>query len=150
MVELVKQARYFHKKRQGFFLYVTVLPFVLSLCMLLNSPGNRGPVWIDELIVTSGFDADGEPIDQVEVLGPDVSRVYCFARITGPNQVQMGIRWYHEDQLIWTDVMAFGTGRTKAVFLAREGDQPFPPGNYRCEIYAVEKALQEARFRVEE
>jgi hypothetical protein len=50
----------------------------------------------------------------------------------------------------WTDVMDFGQKRKGAVFLAREGNEPFPPGNYRCEVYAVEKPLEVAPFRVEE
>lgn len=121
------------------------LVLLLTSC---NTSGPNGPVWLDDPVITTGLDAKGEPIDTVTELDTGVDRVYCFLRIRGPENTKLGVRWFYEDQQILQGGIDFGAERKGSAFLARQGDLPFPPGKYRCEIYAVEQALRTVDFHV--
>jgi hypothetical protein len=142
--------RVYIKHHLQWFIFIGILLLIIPNGCIPNIFNNtRGFIWLDDPIITSGLDADGEPVDEIEVFTSPVNRVHCFLRIRGPDQVQLGVRWYYQDDLIWTDTMNFGQKRKASVFLARDGDKPFPPGDYRCEIYAVEDTLRIAHFRIE-
>lgn len=126
--------------------YVWLVLLLLGGC---NYPGSKGPVWLDEPIVTSGISLDEEPVDEVRVFDYGVTKAYCFMTLHGPENVKLFVRWYFEDQLVIEQFVDFGQERKAAPFLDYGAGQPLPPGKYRCEFGVVaEKPLRVANFRV--
>lgn len=130
----------------GYLLVFLALVFSVAGC---NTAGSEGPVWIDKMVITSGIDANGDPIDEVEVFPQGIKRVNCFIAIRGPENVQLGVRWFRDDQLLGQGAIPFGTQRKNYAFVAGPENGPLMPGTYRCEVFAIQEPLRSASFRVE-
>lgn len=130
----------------GDLLVILALLLVVAAC---NTPGSEGAVWIDNMVITSGIDANGDPIDEVEVFPQDVKRVNCFIAIRGPENVQLGVRWFRDDQFLGQSSIPFGTQRKNYAFVAGPENGPLMPGTYRCEVFAIQEPLRSVTFRVE-
>ncbi len=131
----------------------TVLGLLITLFMLVscNTPGERGPVWLGDPVITSGLDQNGNPVDSVEIFDKDVKTVYCYMTIKGPKNFKIWVRWYFEDEFVAEQFVDFGEQRKAAPLLNYHNGEPIPPGNYSCEFGLIpEKPLRSVKFRIEE
>jgi len=104
-----------------------------------------GTVTITDVVLTSGIDAEGNPVDNVTRFDPTVGYICCVVKLTAPKPIRIGTRWYHEDTLIYEQ--AITEDRTGYWCIERTGEA-FPEGQYRVEVYLVERPERVIYFTV--
>ena len=123
---------------------------LLGACTGINIPGNEGPVWIGEPVVTDHLDENDEPIDPVTYFDPSPTKIYCYLSIRGPAGFTMSVRWYREGQLIGESFVDFGEERKATPYMDFRNGQAIPPGKYRCEYVLGKEPLRSIEFTVAE
>ncbi len=127
---------------------------VILLCVGgLAAAGATGKIWfssskinIADVVLTTGLDAQGMPVDNVTQFAPTASRIYCVVTIDAPKPIFVGTRWYYNDTLI----MDKGQTVDKSGYMSlyRKDGSPFPEGQYRVEIYLVKEPSRTVYFTV--
>lgn len=120
----------------------------------LVAAGLTGSIWvagpqritITSVILTTGVDAQGKPIDNVTHFASTVGRIYCVVTIDAPKPVQVGARWYYNNTLIYDQAITVDKSGYMALY--RKDGTPFPEGQYRVEIYLVKETERTVYFTV--
>ena len=92
-------------------------------------------ITITNIILTTGLDAQGRPIDNVTHFDPNVGRIYCVVTINAPKPINVGMRWYYNDTLIMDQSQTMNKSGYMSIY--RKDGSSFPEGRYRVEIYLV-------------
>ena len=119
----------------------------------LVAGGFTGKIWtsaqrvtITNVVLTSGLDAQGRPIDSDVQFDPFVGRIYCVVTIDAPRPIYVGTRWYYDDTLIMDAHQTIS--ESGYMLLYRKDGSPFPQGQYRVEVYLVKEAERIVYFKV--
>jgi len=120
--------------------------YVFLNFFLFDAYGPYGPYSIDEVILTSELDQDGQPVNNLTKFTPSQT-INCWVGIRGIKGL-IGMRWYYQDQLVYN-----GYGATEwqqiSTYIRSTPPQLLPKGQYRVEIYTVEKPHETVYFTVE-
>jgi hypothetical protein len=127
---------------------VVLLIFILTKILRIGLYPSVGSISIDEVSLTTGIDVAGQPIDSTTSFNSHQSKIYCFIKITSPKPVNVGIRWYYENHLIYDD-NALVDGSRVFYIQPVEGEL-FPAGHYHLEIYLLKENLRAINFSVTE
>jgi hypothetical protein len=103
------------------------------------------PITITDVILTTGVDAQGQPIDDVTRFAPTVERIYCVVTVQAPKPINMGARWYYKDILIFEQAQ---TVDQRGYWWIRPTGEAFPEGQYRVEIYLAKESSRTVYFTV--
>lgn len=117
----------------------------LAVVVITRITRVSGTVTITDVVLTSGIDAEGNPVDNVTQFDPTVDYICCVVTLSAPKPVHIGTRWYHEDTLIYEQ--AITEGRTGYWCIERTG-VAFSEGQYRVEVYLVERPERIVYFTV--
>jgi hypothetical protein len=104
------------------------------------------PITITNVFLTTGLDAQGNPLPAVEEFLKDQSRIYCIVTIQAPKPIRVGVRWFYQDRLFADQAQTIST--TGIWFLESTAEQKFRAGQYRVEVYLIESALRTKNFSV--
>lgn len=125
---------------------LVVLVCVCGLAALITKCTRvSGTVTITDVILTTGIDAQGNPVDNVTQFDPTVDRICCVVTLSAPKPVHIGTRWYHEDTLVYEQ--AITEDHIGHWCIERIG-ATFPEGHYRVEVYLVERPERIVYFTV--
>jgi hypothetical protein len=127
---------------------------VVILCVgALVAAGATGNIWfshtgimITDVILTTGLDAQGRPVDNVTRFDPSVGRIYCVVTIDAPKPISLGMRWYFGDTLIMDQAQTVNNSGYMSIY--RKDGTPFPEGQYRVEIYLAKEPSRTVYFTV--
>ena len=124
----------------GFFL-------LLRESEVLQISSRTGSVKIHDAYLT--LDKD---LPKMEQIGPpifltDSDRIYLVVILETEKPVNVGVRWYWEDELITQENASLD--RPFAWYIQSETTGGFQPGNYRAEIYLIEKAIHSLDFIIQ-
>ena len=128
-------------------LFIFFLITLLGLGIIkLNVTTTSGAIAITDVVTTTGFDSQGQPLPSSNRFSLNETRIYCFVTVKSPNPVNVGVRWFFENSLIYEDNATFNGSR--AFFLQPLPGKVFQQGDYRVEIYLVEETLRTVQFSV--
>jgi hypothetical protein len=121
------------------------LTFLLSACDIIGASAS-----IDDIILTTGLDADYCPIDEEEVTafaadGPLYCSVIVSNLRTGSTVTS---RWYFGEQFVEEINYEVETGGSGCVGFELTSPYPWPKGGYRVEVYLDGYLERAASFAV--
>jgi len=131
------------KGRRGVFLLAVVL--VLAACTTAE---------VADAIMITGFDAKGEPLDEVLSYKPDAPEFICLAAVLrAPPDTKITFVWTYKTQNIEIDRAEVPVSGSKAVnSKLTRGEKPWPVGDYVVQVYIDDqkKYANSAPFIVKE
>ena len=105
------------------------------------------PIYVEQMIMTHGINADSEALDEVDVFKPDVGRIYSFARVPAKANEKLILKWYYQNELIGAvDNIVSDQGQ---IYWYLERPELFPQGQYRVELFDKTVHLKSKTFKVE-
>jgi hypothetical protein len=104
------------------------------------------PINITDVVLSTGVNDQGRPVDNVTRFAPTASRVYCTVQVSAPKPVHVGVRWYYQDALILDQAQT--VDQIGHWMLYRDDGNPFDKGQYRVEVYLVERPSRTIYFTV--
>jgi hypothetical protein len=139
-------------KAKKFFRYSVVL-FVIVILSLLLAKILRiniisGKIMIENVVITGEIDAQGNPLAPSNQFNPNQPRIYCVVTVSAPKEINVGIRWYFEDKLIFEERAM--VDRWRAFYIQPLPGKKFPEGNYRAEVYLIENRVRTVYFTIGE
>ena len=60
-------------------------------------------VSISDVIITTGVDSEGNPFPSTNRFPPEQSRIYCVVKTSSSKPINVGVRWYWKETLIFED-----------------------------------------------
>jgi hypothetical protein len=127
-------------------LTVIILAFLFLDFFRADAWGPYGPYQIEEVVLTSELDQVGQPVSSSTKFTPSQT-ITCWVATRGAEGL-IGMRWYYQDQLIYN-----GYGETHqnqiSTYIRSTPPQLLPKGQYRVEIYTVEKPHESVYFTIE-
>ncbi len=108
--------------------------FLLTLILVIGACTTAD---VADAIMTTGFDAKGEPLPEVFAYKPDASEFICLAAILrAPPETKITFVWIYKTQNIEIDKAVVPVSGSKAVTsrLTR-GEKPWPLGDYVVHVY---------------
>ena len=108
--------------------FILVLILVLAACTTAE---------VADAIMTTGFDAKGEPLPEVLSYKPDAPEFICLAAVLrAPPETKITFVWTYKTQNIEIDRAVVDVSGSKAVTsrLTR-GENPWPVGDYVVRVY---------------
>ncbi len=131
----------------------SIVLFVIVIISLLITKILRiniisGKITIKNVVVTGEIDALGNPLAPSNHFNPDQLRIYCVVTVSAPKEINVGIRWYFEDKLIFEDRAM--VDRWRAFYIQPLPGNMFQEGNYRAEVYLIVETLRSVYFTVGE
>ncbi len=106
-----------------------LIGFIVSLLGI-----SVGPIYIKDVILTTGLNADGSPVDDVTQFVPAQSRIYCVVKVEAPpGPMRWWAKGYYEDRLLRDAPLMFDKQGAWAIQVYP--GQMFAEGQYRVEIY---------------
>jgi hypothetical protein len=121
--------------------------FVLAaLATFLSACDVIGGASIDDIVLTTGLNADFCPLDEVTSFSPE-STFYCSLKVSNlrPGST-VSSRWYYAEQFIDEVDYEVRTGGSGCVGFELSSPDPWPRGRYRVEIYLNGRLEREAAF----
>jgi hypothetical protein len=123
-----------------------ILTGIIFLIILRNTDLRQGTITITDIVMTSELDEEGQPVSATTYFSADQPRIYCHVTVSSPKPVNVGIRWYREGELIFVDSALVNGWR--AFYIEPLPGEQFQEGNYKVEIYFVEKSVREIEFTI--
>lgn len=127
----------------GVFLFAAVL--VLAACTTAE---------VADAIMITGFDAKGEPLDEVFSYKPDAPEFICLAAVLrAPPDTKITFVWIYKTQNIEIERAEVPVSGAKAVnSKLTRGEKPWPVGDYVVQVYIDDqkKYANSAPFIVKE
>ncbi len=107
---------------------------LLALAMVLMSCTTAE---VADVIMTTGFDAKGEPLPEVFSYKPDVPEFICLAAVLkAPPETTVTFVWIYKTQNIEIDRSKVPVSGSKAVkSTLTRGEKPWPLGDYTVQVY---------------
>ena len=118
---------------------------------LESTTGVIGGIYIDDVVLTSGLDASGYPINQMSRFEAGIRQIYCFIDVKGVFRFPMTgyilVRWYYEGEQIRAHY--FQTDSEPAILSIETTDsEPLRPGRYSLEVYIRQTLIETVEFQV--
>jgi len=132
--------------RYGIVLFIIVLVSLLLKILRINIIS--GKITIENVVITGEIDAQGNPLAPSNHFTPDQPRIYCVVSVSAPKEINVGIRWYFEDNLIFEDRAM--VDRWRAFYIQPLPRKLFQEGNYRADVYLIDETLRTVYFTVGE
>ncbi len=130
----------------GMLLFLSLSASCCAPCTLAGQT-RRATATITGVSLATAVSSDGSPIDNVTRFDPSVPRIWCVITSVSNAPFPMGVRWYYRDQLIAH--YRFQVDRSPAsVALPAPEQGYFAEGEYRVEVYFVQKPEWVVRFTV--
>jgi hypothetical protein len=133
--------------RYGIVLFIIVLVSLLLL-KILHINIISGKITIEKVVIAGEIDAQGNPLAPSNQFNPNQPRIYCVVTVSAPKEINVGIRWYFEDKLIFEERAM--VDRWRAFYIQPLPGKKFPEGNYRAEVYLIEDRVRTVYFTVGE
>jgi hypothetical protein len=105
-----------------------------------------GTATITNVFTTTGLDSQGNPQPSQSSFPPDQSRIYCVVTVSSSKPVNVGVRWFLENELIFEDRALVNNWR--AFFIQPLPGELFKKGNYRIEVYLIREPVRTINFSV--
>lgn len=109
---------------------------------------NISPIYITKAVVATDIDELGNPKRVSTSFLPTQNRIYCLVKVEASKPVNVGVRWFLENDLIFQDQQMVDQWR--AFYIQPLPGHQFLQGNYRVEIYLVSDAVKTINFTVKE
>ena len=123
------------------------LALVCGLSLLIvRIERTAGTITITEVILTTGFDAQGQPLAQANQFSPEQPRIYCVVKVSAPKPVNVGVRWFYSNEIIADEVVI--VDGQHAWHIQPPAGQVFQEGVYRVEVYLVKEPVRTVYFSV--
>lgn len=119
---------------------------IVAIGATMRIERTSGSITITDVYLTTGLDAQGQPLPATTQFPPGQPRIYCVVTISAPKPVNVGVRWFYGDELIF-DSMALVDGR-RAYFIEPPPGKVFSEGEYRVEVYLVKDPVRVIHFSV--
>ncbi len=132
----------------GCFLVILLLAIVVLVIVSSRININAGKIEITKAVITSEIDKEGNPLPANGVFPTSQPRIYCYIAIKSPKPIQVGVRWYYGDTLIFQDTEMINIW--KAYYIQPQPGEKFRAGEYHVEIYFIDKAIRTLSFSVRE
>jgi hypothetical protein len=136
------------EKFAKFFVSGLTIVFLLG-CALLNLHVSPIAMTVTELSACSGVNEAGEFVGLSQKVLSNQDRIYACGYVETVEPVDLEIRWYHKDELVFHQ-----TGKNlKGEFLSfvQPGKSGvFPKGEYRIDVLFGGSVLRSAKFVVED
>ncbi len=119
--------------------YITGFLFALLLVL-----GGCTTAEVADAIMIPGFDAKGEPLDEVFAYKPDAPEFICLAAVLrAPPDTKITFVWTYKTQNIEIDKAVVSVSGSHAVHskLTR-GEKPWPLGDYAVKVYIDDKTRE--------
>ncbi len=120
---------------------LAALTTVLSACGVMGGGSS-----IDDIILTTGVDADYCPLDEVTAFSSQ-NPFYCSLKVSNlqPGSTVTS-RWYFAEQLIEEINYEVRTGGSGCVGFELSSPNPWPRGQYRVDVYLDARLERMATF----
>jgi hypothetical protein len=128
----------------AFILFVICLAIIFTGKLQLNAVS--GPIYITQAGLTSGFDEQGMPLPSDNKFSTTQPRIYCYVEISAPKPVNVGVRWYRENELIFE--MRELVDKRRAFYIQNQPGHTFEEGNYRVELFLIEDPILTIPFTI--
>lgn len=139
-------------KKTGYLIGLGCMIFSVSFClislillvktkMLVNES-----ITITDVVLTTGITEQLQPLDSVTRFSIKQPRIYSLISISSSKPINVGVRWYYEDDLIYDDRAIVEDKR--AFYIEPLPGGQFKPGRYKVEVYLVDEALRTMEFTV--
>ena len=106
-----------------------------------------GNIKVNEVVLTNGVDRDGTHLPSKDVFSTEEPRIYCYVSISSPKPVLIGVRWYKGSTLIFEDQEM--VDRWRAFYIEPLQGTVFNEGEYRVEVFLVDKSVRTIYFSIE-
>jgi len=120
---------------------------LMLLILLFRSRIIIGNIEMNEVILTNGVDRDGTYLPSKDVFSTADPRIYCYVSISSPKPVLIGVRWYMGSMLIYEDQEMVDGWR--AFYIEPLQSTGFIEGEYRVEVFLVDKSVRTLDFSIE-
>jgi hypothetical protein len=96
---------------------------------------------VADAVMITGFDAKGEPLDEVLSYKPDAPEFICLAAVLrAPPDTKITFVWIYKTQNIEIDRAEVPVSGSKAVnSKLTRGEKPWPAGDYVVQVYIDEQ-----------
>ncbi len=132
-------------------LFLLLVMLTATGCVNFYSfPLRSDSISIEEPVMARGIDEEGNPVEPTSVFGRADRQIYCVVAFRGPENLHLGARWYYGEVVVADYVINLGKRQHGFWQLTTKQGQPFPPGDYRVEIYVIKEPLKTIHFKVEE
>ncbi len=125
---------------------IVLLAIIVLIIVFSRININIGKIEITKAVITAEIDKDGNPLPSNGVFPSSQPRIYCYILINSPKPIQVGVRWYYGDTLIFQDTEMINIW--KAYYIQPQPGERFRVGEYHVEIYFIDKAIRTLSFSV--
>lgn len=130
----------------GLIMLLGVGVLVVALTTRVIHISGPQPITVEDVILTTGVDAQQEPVDQVAHFTPTIRTMYCVVKMSAPKPIPVVVRWYYQETLIGEESQTID--RTGVWWIRRTERPSFPEGPYRVEVYLYGYLVRTAHFTV--
>lgn len=136
------------KKILRYSVVLFLIVIITILIKILDINIVSGKITIENVVITGEIDAQGNPLAPSNHFNPEQPRIYCVVTVSAPKGINVGIRWYFEDQLIFEERGMVDSWR--AFYIQPLPGKMFLEGNYRAEVYLIDEMVRTVYFTVGE
>jgi len=126
--------------------FITLSILVWFVVSNLKIRLSTGTIEITDIVLTTGLDSQGKPLQYESRFSTAQARIYCVIFISSPKPVNVIVWWYFQDQLIFEDAAVVNQWR--AFYIEPLQGMEFPEGDYRVEISLVNIPVRVVYFSV--
>lgn len=131
---------------------VIIVMLCIFLCVgYLELTGQSGGYSLQTVILTTGLDSYGQPVNNSNTFSSKIPRIYCFSKMRGVFGIfvtsHMVFRWYHEDEMITGHLASANSIWPQVVYIEPPNGKSFEPGQYRVEVQ-LEGGFRKPHLRI--
>lgn len=116
-----------------------------------SATGVVSGIYLDDVVLTSGINTSGRPLDQSLSFSPNINRIYCFLDIKGvfglPMTGDILLRWYYGPEQIRAHYFQT-TSEPVFLWLDTQNNEPFRNGEYMLEIFINQTLINTIEFDI--
>ena len=145
-----KGSRRFRKKWWilGSSLFLVIICVTIALTARVQLNAVSGSISITDARVTSRIDEQGKPLSSDNIFSTQEPRIYCYVEVSAPKAVNIGVRWYRENELIFESREMVYQWRT--FYIEPLSGRRFEEGNYRVDVFLINDPIVTIPFTVED
>jgi hypothetical protein len=107
---------------------------------------SEGTVTISKFYLTTGLDAEGEPLPPTTEFRSTQETIYAIVSVSAPKPINVGVRWFQGETLIY-DARDMVEG-SRFFWISPPPGASFEPGQYRAEVYLVSDPVRTVEFTI--
>ncbi len=130
---------------------VVVFPFLLLFYAHITDQSME--LQIDEVILTTGIDEAGLPIDEISKFSRLDERIYSIITLQSPFKLPLDstlwVKWYYEEEQIAAHYLYPDPRKQIVIWIESPEGKEFRPGQYKIEIFLNRPLVRTVEFEVE-